>query len=136
METHKLTDIALFIIRVAVGAIFVAHGMQKLFGAFGGSGIDGFASMLTNLGFTAPVFWAWVAALAEGAGGLFLILGVLPRISAGLIAATMVVAIVAVHGPKGFFAMKGGFEYQFLILMVCSALMITGSGKLSLYNKF
>ncbi len=136
MNMDNLTNIAILVLRIAVGVIFLAHGMQKLFGAFGGSGIEGFSGMLKGLGFAAPVFWSWVAAIAEGLGGLFLLLGVIPRISAALIAIVILVAIAKVHGPKGFFMMQGGFEYQFLILMTCIALMFTGGGKLSLFNKF
>jgi len=136
MERDTLIDIAVLILRLAVGVIFVAHGMQKLFGAFGGGGIDGLAKLLENIGLAAPVFWAWVAAIAEGAGGLFLLLGVVPRISAGMILIVMTVAIVKVHGSNGFFLRDGGFEYPFLILMNCATLMLIGSGKFSLFNKY
>lgn len=136
MDRNNLVNIAVLVLRIAVGIIFLGHGMQKLFGAFDGGGINGVSGMLKGLGFTAPLFWAWIVAIAEGLGGLFLLLGVIPRVSAGLIAIVMLVAIVKVHGPKGFFMAQGGFEYQFLILMTCIALMFTGGGKFSLYNKF
>lgn len=135
MERNNLINAAILILRIAIGVIFLAHGMQKLFGLFGGSGISGFAGMLNSLGFASPLFWARVAATAEGLGGLFLLLGIFPRMGAGLIAIVMLVAIVKVHGAKGFFMMQGGFEYQFLILMTCITLMLTGAGKFSLFNK-
>jgi putative oxidoreductase len=136
MYQGLMIDYALLVLRFAAGIIFLAHGMQKLFGAFGGSGIKGFSDSLKGLGFSAPLFWAWVAALGEWLGGLFLLLGVIPRISAGVIAIIMIVAIIKVAGKKGFFMMDGGCEYQFFILMTCIALMLTGGGKFSLYDKW
>lgn len=132
----NLVNLAMLVLRTGVGVIFLAHGMQKLFGAFGGSGINGFADSLKRMGFVAPLFWACVAAITEGVGGLFLLLGVAPRISAALIAIVMLVAIVKVQGPKGFFMMQGGFEYQFLIVMVCIAIILMGGGSFSLYDKW
>ena len=132
MKSIMLIDTALLILRVAIGTIFLAHGSQKLFGA---GNINGFAGMLQGLGFAPPVLWAYAAALSEGLGGLLLLLGIAPRLSAGLIAIVMLVAIVKVHGAKGFFMAQGGFEYQFLILISCIALILTGGGKFSLFNK-
>jgi putative oxidoreductase len=136
VATAKLTDFGILILRVTLGTIFLAHGLQKLLGAFGGPGIKGTASMLGGIGFTPPEVWAWGLALGEAVGGLFLILGVLPKICAFVIAIIMIVAIVRIHGPKGFFMMKGGFEYQLLILSACIYIMITGSGKYSLLDKW
>jgi putative oxidoreductase len=130
-----LIDTGILVVRIALGVIFIAHGMQKCFGAFGGPGIDGFSGSVKMLGFNPPLVWAWIAAGSELAGGLFTLFGVLPRMGAALIAMVMVVAITKVHGPKGFFLMQGGFEYAFLILMVCISLMITGAGRFSLLNK-
>lgn len=135
MKKEQLLDIALLLLRLVLGVIFVAHGMQKLFGAFGGSGLNGVAGMFKSLGFTPGLFWAWVVALTEGLGGLFLVLGVLPRISAALIGIVMLVAIVRVHGSYGLFAANGGMEYQLLILIVCIFIILIGAGKFSLYNK-
>ncbi|MGB3112659.1 MAG: DoxX family protein [Candidatus Omnitrophota bacterium] len=135
MGSARFDDVAIFILRVTVGAILLAHGLQKLLGAFGGPGIQGTATMLSGMGFAPAEIWAWVLALGESLGGLFLILGILPKLSALAIAVVMIVAIVRVHGPKGFFMMKGGFEYPLLILSVCITIMITGAGKYSLFNK-
>jgi putative oxidoreductase len=136
MEKIQLIDWALLLVRAAVGIIFIAHGAQKLFGAFGGSGIEGTANMVKGLGFTPGLFWAWVVALVETLGGLFLLLGVLPRTSAGFIAIIMLVAIFKVHGANGFFMKNGGIEYQFLILINCVAIMLAGAGGFSLFNRF
>jgi putative oxidoreductase len=129
-------DIAILLLRIALGVIFVAHGAQKLFGLFGGSGIEGLSAMMQGIGMKPAAFWAWVVALSEGVGGLLLLLGILPRVCSGLIAVIMVVAIAKVHGANGFFSQAGGFEYQFLILLVSIGITFSGAGKLSLYNKY
>lgn len=136
MDRTHYVDYGMLLLRIAVGVIFMAHGAQKIFGIFGGSGVDGFSQMLAGLGFTRQLFWAWAIALLEALGGLFLLLGVLPRTSAGLISIIMLVAIVKVHGPKGFFMSEGGFEYQLLILMTCLTIMFVGAGKISLFDRF
>ncbi len=135
MDTNSPVDSAILFIRVTLGVIFLAHGLQKTFGLFGGPGVEGVTGMLKGMGFAFPGIWAWILCLTELMGGLFLILGILPRISAALIAIVMVVAIAKVHGPKGLLG-QGGFEYPLLILMTCISLMITGGGKFSLFDKF
>ncbi len=135
MEAKKLSW-AIFILRLCLGVIFVAHGLQKVFGLFGGPGIEGFSKMITGIGANPALFWAWAVAIVELLGGIFLILGVLPRLSAAAIGVVMIVAIITIHGAKGFFMSGGGFEYQLLILAACLSLALTGAGKFSLFNKF
>ncbi len=135
MDKTLLYDRGLFAIRAALAVIFIFHGLQKLTGAFGGSGIQGFSEMLTGMGFGMPYLWAWFVALIETLGGVCLLLGLCPRISAALIGIIMLVAIAQVHGKKGFFFMNGGFEYQFLILANCAAILCMVGGKYSFYDK-
>lgn len=136
MERGIWMDFALLVIRLAVGIIFVAHGSQKLLGAFGGPGIEGFAQFVGSLGFKPPILWATVAAIGELAGGAFLILGILPRISAAVIAAIMLAAIVLVHRSGGYFAANNGFEYPLFIFMVCLSIVFAGGGRLSVFNRY
>ena len=112
------------------------HGLQKLLGAFRGAGIDGTTHMMSGLGFTPPEVWAWILASAETVAGLFIILGIFPRLCATVIGIIMIVAITKVHGPKGFFMMQGGYEYQMMLLAVCVSLILTGGGRYSLFDKF
>ena len=72
---------ASLVLRLSLGIMFTAHGLQKAFGLFEGSGIEGFTSMLSGLGFTPAAFWAYLAAYLELIGGIFLILGILVRSS-------------------------------------------------------
>ena len=132
----NLSNFAIFILRATLGVIFLVHGLQKLFGVFGGSGIEGFTQMLAGLNFAPANFWAWLVAIIEALGGLFLIFGILPRLISALIAVIMIVAITKIHAANGFLAAQGGFEYQLLILTVCILFILTGGGKFSLLNKW
>lgn len=129
-------DIALLVLRFCLGTIFMAHGMQKFFGAFGGPGINGFSQMLSGLGFSPAIFWAYLASCTELLGGLLVILGLFPRFAALGILILIVVATLKVHLSKGFFISGGGFEYNLLIIGACLAIIFAGSGKFSLWDKF
>lgn len=122
-------------LRIAVGVVFVAHGLQKAFGLFGGPGIRDFSSMIANLGFTPEATFAYIVAYIELIGGLFLIVGFLTRISASLILLVMAVAVFKVHFVKGFFLSNGGFEYPFVLLLACLSLAFSGPGKFSITKK-
>jgi putative oxidoreductase len=136
MRINKADDLSFLVLRIALGVVFVAHGAQKLFGAWGGAGMDAFTGTVGSLGFSPAVLWAWLAALAEGIGGALLILGVLPRINAAAIGCTMAAAIWKVYGASGFFMKNGGFEYQWLILGVCIAIIFSGGKKYSLFDRW
>jgi putative oxidoreductase len=116
--------------------MFVLHGSQKVFGMFGGSGMDKFAKMLTGLGFTPGIFWAYLAGYSELICGALLILGLFTRLSAGILLIVILVAAITVHLKNGFFMMQGGFEYNFIIIAICVALILLGPGKISLGDKF
>ncbi len=128
-------SIGLFILRMSVGIMFAAHGSQKLFGAFGGSGIQGFTGHLTAMGLPNPELQAYLAAGSEFFGGLFLILGFVTRLSVFPLLAVMFVAVWKVHLAKGFFLQAGGFEYNFVITGALLALLALGGGKFSIDQK-
>lgn len=129
-------DWASLILRIGLGIMFMAHGLQKVFGVFGGPGIKGFSQMLSGLGFVPAVFWANLAAYVELLGGLCLVVGLLVRSSAVLLFILILVATYKVHFTKGFFLSAGGFEYTFIIATVLIALFFLGAGKFSISNKF
>jgi len=115
-------------LRLALAAIFIAHGSQKVFGSFGGPGLAQFTSSAAPFPFMRPS-WLWMgaAAFAELIGGGLLLLGLLTRVGAFLIACIMVTAI-AVHRQNGFFASNQGYEYLLALLAMCLALLISGGG--------
>lgn len=119
-------------IRLALGAVMVAHGAQKVLGSFDGPGFNAFISGNTPFSFMRPT-WLWLAAaaFAEFVGGLLLIIGFLTRPAAFLIACTMLTAIVGVHWSGGFFAANRGYEYPLSLLAMSVALMIAGGGQAS-----
>lgn len=119
-------DLALAIIRVVVGAIFIAHGGQKLF-VFG---IDGVTGAFTQMGAPLPAITAPLVALVEFAGGIALVLGLLTRLAAMAIALVMVGAILLVHLRNGFFA-PTGFEFPLALLSAAIAFVVTGGGTYS-----
>ena len=111
------------ILRLVLGAIFIAHGFAKIAG-----GMDRFASSVGRIGFPASGAFAWAAALAEFLGGICLVAGLFTRYAALAVAIVMVVAITQVHLHQG---LVGGYEFPLVLLAVAVALMLTGGGPLS-----
>lgn len=127
-----MVGIGLLALRLGVGLTVAAHGAQKLFGWWEGPGLGGFGGMLERLGVRPSWAWAWIAALAEAAGGLALAFGLLSPFGACAVAAAMLVAILTVHVPKGFWNRAGGYEFPLVLLSAAVALALTGPGELSL----
>jgi putative oxidoreductase len=119
-------------IRLALGVIFVAHGAQKVLGYFGGRGLMAFTSGEAPLGLKPAWVWLGAAAFAEFIGGLLLVLGLMTRLGAFLIACVMVVAMAGVHWPRGFFLQSGGVEYTVALLAMALGLLISGGGMVSM----
>src|SRR5690348_7181457 len=129
-------DPTLTILRVVLGIVFFAHGAQKALGWFGGFGFKGTMGFFTHqLGIPAPL--AFLAIVTEFLGGLGLIIGLLSRIAALGIGVEMAIVIFMIHHRFGFFMnwtgqQKGeGYEYHLLIIAACLAILIRGSGLLS-----
>ena len=122
----------LLILRVVVGLILAGHGAQKLFGWWGGPGMEGWAQMVAKLRIRPAQPWAWVAALAEFGGGILLALGFLSPLGNLAIAGSMLVAIATVHLSRGFWVTKGGYEFNLALIAAVAALALTGPGAYSL----
>lgn len=89
------------------------------------------AGMLDKMGLHPGIIWAVIAMIGELFGGLFVLSGIFTRTGCFLISVVMLVAIWKIHGPKGFFIMQGGYEYNLMILAVCVGLFISGAGRFS-----
>jgi putative oxidoreductase len=122
--------------RLALGLVILPHGMQKLFGAFGGYGFEGTMRFFSSLGM--PSALALLVIIAESFGALALLLGLGTRLAAFGTVATMVGAILIVHAPFGFFMNWGGtnagegFEFHLLAIALALPLVIRGAGRYSL----
>jgi putative oxidoreductase len=123
---------ALFVLHVFVGLLFAAHGAQKLFGAFGGPGVEGVTGFLGSLGLEPARFHGLTAGLLELVGGLLLALGLVTPVAAAALIAVMVTAIITVHLSKGFFNSEGGMEFNLTLIAVLFALSAIGPGDASL----
>ncbi len=130
LEKHmgSYYGVALLILRLCIGIVFVAHGSQKLLGMFGGGGIEGTIESFESMGIFYPTLNAWFVALVEFFGGAALILGWFTRECSFLLAAVMAGAIYFVHGQNGFFLQNSGFEYNLVLMGGCITLFLVGSG--------
>ncbi|MFJ1578937.1 DoxX family membrane protein [Streptomyces sp. NPDC088182] len=122
-------DAGLLLLRVVLGLTMAAHGGQKLFGWFGGGGIDGTGAFFTQSGYPNGKALAVVAGLTETFGGLGLALGLLTPLAGAAVVGTMVNAL-AVKGFGSFFA-PTGIEYELLLTAGAAALALTGPGRLA-----
>jgi putative oxidoreductase len=119
-------------LRVPMGLIFAAHGAQKLFGWFGGYGLQGTGEWMASIGLEPGIFMAAMAGSAEFFGGVFLLLGLLTRPTALALAVTMLVAIFSVHFANGLFMSNNGYEFALALLAGVVALLVSGGGRASL----
>lgn len=118
-------------LRLPVGAIFIAHGGQKLFGWFGGNGLQGTGQWMASIGLEPGFLMALLAGSAEFFGGLALLVGLLVRPAAIVLAFTMLVAIFAVHIGNGLFMSNNGYEFALALLAATVALALSGAGRAS-----
>jgi len=130
-----MVDLASLVLRVGLGIMFFAHGLQLALGKLGGPGAQGFSKMLSGLGFSPAIFWSYLAGYSTLIGGIFLILGFFTRVSALALIIFMAVAVWKVHLSKGFFITNGGYEYNFVAIVALIAILILGTGKFGITRK-
>jgi len=124
------------LLRVTLGGVIFGHGLQKVFGWFGGYGIDGTMRFFGSIGMPAPI--GALVIVSDFFGSLALIAGLATRFSAAAAAAVMVGAMLLVHLPNGFFMNWGGaphgegYEFHLLALAMAASLMLSGGGRASL----
>jgi putative oxidoreductase len=119
------------LLRGVIGPLFVGHGTQKLFGWFGGHGLEGTAGFFETLGLRPGKRHARAAGLAETTGGALLTLGALTPIASTLISSTMITAIRKVHVKNGVWTTSGGYEYNLVLIAAATALVDNGAGPVS-----
>lgn len=125
-------SIGLLILRLVVGALFIGHGSQKLFGWFGGRGRSGTAAFFESLGYRPGRVMALLAGCSELGGGMLLTLGFLTPLGAAAAIGVMVNAAVAIHLRKGLWNAAGGFELPLTNAVAATALAFTRAGRYSI----
>lgn len=133
--TASQAGFGITVLRIIAGITFAAHGSQKLFGWFGGYGLAGVAQWMESIGLAPGYLMALMAGSAEFFGGVALIIGLLVRPAAAVLAVTMLVAIFTVHLANGFFMSNNGYEFALALLAISIALVFEGAGKLSVDSK-
>ncbi len=119
-------------LRLPIGIIFAAHGAQKLFGWFGGYGLEGTGKWMASIGLEPGYLMALLAGSGEFFGGLALIIGLLVRPAAAVLAIAMLVAIFSVHFANGLFMSNNGYEFGLALLAASVSLMLSGAGRASI----
>lgn len=127
-----MLSLGLLIIRLVIGVLFIGHGAQKLFGWFGGHGLKGTGGWFESIGMKPGVTLALLAGLSEFVGGLLFVLGLLTPLAGILIAATMLMAIIKVHGQNGIWVTSNGYEYNLTLIAVAIGVALIGPGKYAL----
>jgi putative oxidoreductase len=126
-----MTWIALLLVRAVTGGLLIGHGAQKLFGAFGGKGVEGTAQGFKKMGLEPAQEWAQVAGATEIAGGGLTALGLLSPIGPIVTTAPMIVAWRKKHGDKPIWGNQGGAELPLTNLTIAAALILGGPGPIS-----
>jgi putative oxidoreductase len=124
-------DIGLFLIRFTAGVLMAAHGAQKLFGWFGGSSMAQWTADLERMGIRPAAAWAYISIGAQFVGGLLLAAGLLTPFATVSLVGPMAVVVIQ-KWEKGFFNVRGGFEFMLLLLVIGVAFGISGPGAISL----
>jgi putative oxidoreductase len=132
----RLADYGIPLIRVAAGLTLVPHGMQKIFGMWGGS-MEGTARFFSSVGLEPGLPLAYLTGFTELIGGLCLALGLFTRVAGAAVFIMLTVAWYTVHLKNGFFWTRpgGGIEYALLWSLVALGFAFAGGGKYSLDEK-
>jgi putative oxidoreductase len=125
-------NIALLALHVIVGLLFVGHGAQKLFGSFGGQGLEATSGVFHQLGLRPGRLHATAAGGAEFFGGILLALGLFTPFAAAVLIATMVAAIATVHFKNGIWVTSQGYEYNLVLILALFVLAATDAGRYGL----
>lgn len=128
---NRMHDAALLLARVVVGSSIAAHGAQKLFGWFGGPGIEGTTKMFETLGFRPPETMARVASATEILSGVLIATGTAGALGPAMLASVMTAATGSVHLKNGYFANKNGFELNAMYAALALVLAVEDHGSLS-----
>lgn len=128
MDRPAVRDAALLVLRLVLGVVFVAHGVDKVYF----TGMEQTAAAFAQWQVPQPQLSAWVAAAAEMVGGALLVVGLLTTAAAGALALFMACAAYFVHWGHGLFAAAGGVEYPLVLIVALLMIVVFGAGRASL----
>ena len=129
------SDLVHVVLRVALGGILIPHGMQKLFGSFGGLGLEKNAALFDKIGYAPGMFWGTLVGCTELIGGILLVIGLFTRPAAAAVVIFMINGVYFTAKTGGFFWTARGSEFPILILVVALFILIRGSGAWSVDRK-
>jgi len=132
--THSNAGISPLLLRLPLALIIMAHGGQKLFGWFGGYGLEATGQWMSSIGFTPGLLMAFLAGSAEFFGGIAILLGVFTRPAAAVVSFTLLMAMT-VHINNGLFVGNNGYEFALSLLAISVYLLFIGAGSVSLDRK-
>lgn len=127
MDRPATRDAALLLLRVVLGAVFIAHGVQRLFL----TGVTESARQFGQLGVPQPTTSVYLVGGAELIGGILLVIGLLTTVAAGLLTLLVILAGYFVHAPHGFFVNDGGIEFVLVLAAALIMVVVFGSGRAS-----
>lgn len=131
----KLEPLALPMLRVVAGLVFIFHGHGKFLAVVSGDGLGGLAGIIEPSGLPFPLVFAWLAMITEFFGGICLIFGLFTRLWAFLGAGLMFMIIIFIRGFETFNYARGGFEYDLALAVILSVIFILGPGGFSIDSK-
>lgn len=129
-------NLAALILRIALGGFMAGHGAQKLFGSFGGPGLQGTSGFMEMLGLRPGRPWAVLAGLSEFGGGVLTLLGFLNPVGPIGVIGSMGIATTKAHWGKPIWVTEGGAEFPVTNIAAATALMVGGPGRWSLDRAF
>ncbi len=127
-------NLAILVLRLVIGITFILHGGQKLFGLFGGDGLNGTAGFFASLGANPGSLWAVVVGVVEFFGGIALVVGLLSRLASLALIVDMVAAVIFFKVPSGFYFFEGphpSWEYNLTMIAALLVLVLIGAGRFS-----
>lgn len=127
MDRPATRDAALLLLRIVLGAVFIAHGVQRLFL----TGVTESARQFVQLGVPQPTTSVYLVGGAELIGGILLVIGLLTTVVAGILTLLVILAGYFVHAPNGFFVADGGIEFVLVLAAALIMVVVFGSGRAS-----
>ena len=125
-------DLAILLLRLVLGLLFIGHGTQKLFGWFGGGGLEATQKNFSYMNVYPVRLWTVIASLSEALGGLGLVVGLLTPLAAAAIIGVMLMATIKVHWKNGIWNTNKGYELNLMNIAVAAAIGLIGPGRYSL----